>query len=417
MFLVLAIVFVFATCVFLNWALFCFTLPSLIKMIFGTETVFTRSGLSLLNTSFFAIMVGLTYLCVDPLAKMVFVLRCFYGQSRESGADLKAELKHYAALAGQVAAALALLLVGAPDNAGALERPNTTATPGIISPVTPVSVFLYQTAALDAPAGETAASATLPRDAGEGTAAGVAPHELGRAIEKVLEQRKFAWRMPREKIEKPKTESGVIGRFFERVSETLRKWLRELREWLADWLRKLLRNRWHRGTTSGSGYGWILALQLLLYGLLAFTVGALAVLVYRITRGPRNKRPVVAAQSILPTPDLADENVGAEQLPEDGWTRLGRELLERGELRLALRAFYLASLAHLAARNLIHLAKFKSNSDYEQELRRRGHSFPGLLARFTENVQVFDRVWYGMHQINTEVLNQFVARVEQLKAG
>jgi len=86
-------------------------------------------------------------------------------------------------------------------------------------------------------------------------------------------------------------------------------------------------------------------------------------------------------------------NLGAEQLPEDGWTKLARELLERGELRLALRAFYLASLARLAERNLISLAKFKSNRDYEQELRRRGHSFPDMLALFSENVGVFDRIW------------------------
>src|SRR2546423_5252771 len=112
----------------------------------------------------------------------------------------------------------------------------------------------------------------------------------------------------------------------------------------------------------------------------------------------RHKVIPMPAQAIQPAPDLTDENVAADQLPEDGWTKLGRELLERGELRLALRAFYLASLAHLAGRHLISLAKFKSNHDYERELRRRGHSFPELLSLFGENVQVFDRIWYGMHE-------------------
>jgi len=53
------------------------------------------------------------------------------------------------------------------------------------------------------------------------------------------------------------------------------------------------------------------------------------------------------SEAIFPVPDLADENIRADQLPEDGWTKLARELLERGEFRLAMRAFYLASLAHL----------------------------------------------------------------------
>ena len=113
---------------------------------------------------------------------------------------------------------------------------------------------------------------------------------------------------------------------------------------------------------------------------------------------------------------MTDEKLAADALPEDGWTRLGRELLARGELRLALRAFYLASLAHLASRQLISLAKFKSNRDYERELRRRGHSLPGLLTVFGENVLVFDRIWYGMHEINQELVAQFMAKVEQIRA-
>ena len=97
--------------------------------------------------------------------------------------------------------------------------------------------------------------------------------------------------------------------------------------------------------------------------------------------------------------------------------KLARELLERGELRLAMRAFYLASLAHLAGRNLISLAKFKSNRDYERELRRRGHSFPDLLSVFGETVSVFDRIWYGLHEVNGELVQQFAANVERIKRG
>jgi len=94
---------------------------------------------------------------------------------------------------------------------------------------------------------------------------------------------------------------------------------------------------------------------------------------------------------------------------------LARELLGRGELRLALRAFYFASLAHLAQRNLIQLAKFKSNRDYERELRRRGHAFPDLLSLFSENVSVFDRIWYGMQEVSTELVNEFALKVDQLR--
>src|SRR5439155_5905651 len=131
----------------------------------------------------------------------------------------------------------------------------------------------------------------------------------------------------------------------------------------------------------------------------------------------RKRTVTIASQPIQPAPDLTDENVGVDQLPEDGWSKLGRELLGRGELRLAMRAFYLASLAHLAGRNLITLAKFKSNRDYEHELRRRGHSFESLLALFGQNVSVFDRIWYGLHEVNAESVGQFAANVDSIKAS
>ena len=72
-------------------------LPMLLKSLFGLETVFSRGGLAILNTTFFASMVGVTFLCVDPILKTLYVLRCFYGESIQSGADLRAELHRHAA--------------------------------------------------------------------------------------------------------------------------------------------------------------------------------------------------------------------------------------------------------------------------------------------------------------------------------
>jgi len=142
-----------------------------------------------------------------------------------------------------------------------------------------------------------------------------------------------------------------------------------------------------------------------------------AVFIYRIWRDRRRSPAAVASEPIQTVPDITDENVRADQLPEDGWTKLARELLERGEFRLAMRAFYLASLSHLAARNLISIARFKSNRDYERELRRRGHSFPDLLSVFGDNIFCFERIWYGMHEVNLDLVNQFASNVEKIKSA
>ena len=94
---------------------------------------------------------------------------------------------------------------------------------------------------------------------------------------------------------------------------------------------------------------------------------------------------------------------------------MGRSLLEQGDLRLALRAFYLASLSHLASRGLITITRSKSNRDYERELRRRGHAIPDLPALFGENVGIFDRIWYGLHEVNADLVGHFVRNLERMK--
>jgi hypothetical protein len=368
--------------VFLNWAVVCLSLPYLIKMLFGIESVFTRDTFSLLNTTFFAGMAGLTYLCVDPILKTIYVLRCFYGESLESGEDLRAELNSFAAASPAPAALLALLL-------------------GLVC-------------ALPARAADTPSPAPPP--AGAPVASPVSPADLDRAINQTIHENKYTWRMPREKVVEPDASDSAITRFFDKAGKMLRKWARAVLDWLDKWWRKLFPHRRTVSTSGSDGYGWIMALQILLYGLGTVALVALAVLLYRAWRD-RQSPAAVAGEPIQPVPDLADESVRADQLPEDGWTKLARELLERAEFRLAMRAFYLASLSHLAARNLIRIARFKSNRDYERELRRRGHAFPGLLSVFGDNLLSFECIWYGTHEVNRGLVDRFAADVERLKAA
>ena len=186
------------------------------------------------------------------------------------------------------------------------------------------------------------------------------------------------------------------------------------------WLDRIISKLFPRRSVVNGGpssIDWGEAIKHLLILLLVIVICGLVILLFRVWQ--KNHRPRAAAigEAVPLVPDLADENTGAEQLPEDGWIKIGRDLLERGEFRLALRAFYFASLAHLAARSLITVAKFKSNREYERELRRRGHSLPALLATFGDNVLVFDRTWYGLHEVNRELVTEFIANVERIKAA
>ena len=404
---VLGILSGFGFCVFLNWATVGFLLPYLAKALFGIQSVFTRSALTMLNTTFFATMLSLTYLCVDPILKACYALRCFYGEALESGQDLKAELRDYDAPAKRVAAGLVVLaLLGAGANAWC--RTAAAAEAGALP--------AQGIAASEADS----AQAGLPTRAAPGATGGMSARDLDRSIQQVIHQRKYTWRLPREKMVEPEPgQPGILARFFQRAGKLLLRWLEAFGNFLDKWLRRFFGNRRPSPPPpGGSGYRWIVAEHLLLYALIAAAVAGLGLLLRRLWR-KRQAQGVttISSEAIQPLPDLSDENLGAEELPEDGWTKLAKELLARGELRQALRAFYLASLAHLAARNLISLAKFKSNREYQRELDRRGHAFPDLLALFGENVSEFERIWYGLHETNRELVGRFAAKVERMRSG
>ena len=91
----------------------------------------------------------------------------------------------------------------------------------------------------------------------------------------------------------------------------------------------------------------------------------------------------------LLTPDLTDENVKADDLSTNRWLTLAGELAEKGELRLAMRALYLATLAHLADREMITIEVYKSNREYERELKRRAHEHQELLSIFSDEFKFF----------------------------
>ncbi|HLX69599.1 MAG TPA: DUF4129 domain-containing protein, partial [Verrucomicrobiae bacterium] len=388
---VLAILYFFGIYVFLSWTILCLSLPNILKTLFGIESEFTRSPMSMVNSTFFTAMFALTYLSVDPILKTVYSLRCFYGESVKSGEDLKAELKRLSTQSIPIALAAFMMLVG---SVSARAADDSSTSPQLES----------QNAAPTAGSG-----ASKPQ--------AVSSPDLDHAIDQTIHQRKYTWRMPREKTkDNAEAKDNAIARFFDKIAEFFRNCLHAIADWLDRLIRKIFFHRNPSSASSNHGFGesWITFSQLLLFLLIVVAVCALAILIYRLwlQRQPAN---LVTSQPIQPVPDISDENVGADQLPEDGWTRLARELLERGEFRLAMRAFYLASLAHLAQRDLISLARFKSNRDYERELRRRGHSLPDLLAVFGDNLTAFERIWYGLHEVDGDSVGRFATNVERMR--
>ena len=82
----------FACAVAGNLAILLAVLPRFLDSLLGTQSVFTLSGLhGIVNTTFLITVYGLSYLCLDPLMKTVYALRCFLGESQATGDDIRAE--------------------------------------------------------------------------------------------------------------------------------------------------------------------------------------------------------------------------------------------------------------------------------------------------------------------------------------
>src|SRR5581483_3810467 len=102
---------------FANTAVTFIVLPGLLKMLTGYESVFSRSGSNFFtNRLFLLFAIAATWLIFDPFVQTVYCLRCFQGESVETGEDLRAGLRRIRAAAtkGAVAALLILSLLAVP---------------------------------------------------------------------------------------------------------------------------------------------------------------------------------------------------------------------------------------------------------------------------------------------------------------
>ena len=358
--------------------------PELARMFLNIDTAFTRGGFSEFNTTFLAIVLSLGYLCLDPLVKAFYTLRCFYGQSLQTAQDLRSELRSLVSIG---CLAICFVLVLSTGTAQAEKNP----------PPSPP---------------------TSPPSARSAAGREISAQDLDDSLNEVMTLRKYAWRLRRPQEAQGPDEGKS---FMASAVETIWGWLKSMSKWVNDVIEKIWDflfpspDRGVRGGGSGDGggvaggeSGWVGLLRYLVYAALGGVAVLLLVVFLKRLKTPGSANADVS--KVDPTPvDLEDENVTADNLPEGEWLELARRLMEEGNPRLALRAMYLASLAMLAEGSRISIAKFKSNMDYQRELARRCHSMPRLLDAFGRNVGVFESVWYGTRETTNRMIEAFLA--------
>jgi hypothetical protein len=370
-------------CVWLNIASTFYAVPWLARTLLGVENMFGLSGWSAMNSTLLALVSILTWLAVDPLVKTYHVLRTFYGEARHTGEDLRLELRRTSSRGALIRAAVFALALG--GFAGAI--PGT----GVLR----------------------AAESTVARPSVE---------QVDGALDEALRSRDFRWSLqPLPNAEMAGEDDGMIKRFVrqgfelvEQVIRDIRDLLKRLADWIDGWFKDKKKEEKSKPVETKPGAGFDGLVRPMLYTLLGLCFIALVWILWTSWK----KRPV-APRTLLPVaavalpPDLNDEKLEASRLPSHEWLELARSQLARGEWRLALRALYLGSLANLAARGLVNLARAKTNLDYERELTRRAAGRAVLVAGFRQRRLSFECVWYGRVSAEETQVRAWLAELER----
>ena len=376
--LILIILGLFGFVVFINVSSVIFIFPHLIKKFTGVETIFTLSGFHAVNTTFLASAFAVSYLCMDPVVKTAYALRCFYGESLKTGADLRTELNSFKVKQAAFLVAIVVMVLISPLQTRASQQFD-------VSP------------------------AELPS---------ISSEKLDRSIDEVMDRREFAWRMPREKPPvKESEESGPLVSVLRWVLDTLKKigktisgWIQEVEDWFDE--------IWPEPTREEQteDFDWRPFTKFLL--ILLLIVLAIVVVYYgiKLWRKHQSAEDEIESETVAKTPDLRDDGIKADELPVNRWLDLAKEMMAKGSLRLAMRALYLATLAYLSEKDLIIIEQYKSNRDYEHELYRRAHEKKDLLNAFSNTVMIFDRVWYGMYNITQGDVDSYFSDQERIMA-
>ena len=344
--------------VFLNVYAFVFVGPMLTKMITGIESAITRSYWVLFNSTVFFSVCFVSYAAVSPLLRAMFVLRSYSVASQSSGADLRDSLARInQARLARLVLCLGVLCFGATRSLMAQEVASS--------------------------------------------------QEIGEAIEDVMERPEFSWRMTTDRTEG--TGEGLLSRW-------MRKGMGILEDWIAALIDYLMPER--EDSPNGKLFDFAGTSKPILIGLLIVVVVLLGRLFFRLVQRSRlteNEAPTVVDSATVPS--LDSEKTLASDFPEDEWLALAHSLLNEGDYRRALRAFYLSALAHLHGQRLIHVTRSKSNATYLAEIRRFQHQLPSLAEHFRVVVVNFDRVWYGYHTVDRESLHNYERFVGEIRGS
>ena len=340
----------------INLAVVIGILPQLVRMLTGYESVFSRSNVYFIRNPLFVMLVlAVSWMAFDPFVQAVYCVRCFRGESMETGEDLRAGMR---ALRSRISAAVLVV---------------------------------------------TLCAAALP------ARATVSPSALEKSVRETMQSHEYDWRIP--PVTAAATKSSWLVRMADHMIAGLKAIGRATDRALTRFFRWLFGEKLVIPQPGGAPPGAAL------HGSIAVLIAAVILMTVWIAWRRRSHRPnPVAAAGWPPEAVRLDaEDLTPDRLPEERWLELAERSIREQNLRLALRALYLANLAWLGRREFVTIHPGKTNREYELELRRKARGMADARSLFAGNVAAFERAWYGLHEVGTQDIAAFRQRMDHMK--
>ena len=339
----------------LNLAMAFGMLPQLIRTLTGYESQFSRSGPFFIFTPIFLwSTLAISWMLFDPFTQAVYCLRSFQGESITTGADIRAGLRMMT-----VGIVILAMLLGLPVHSWA---------------------------------------AAPQRD-------------LEPSVKQAMQSPEYDWRLPAP-VQAPQGEPWIV-RVTMRLIEGLKSIGRTISHWIDSFFQWLRRVFQVSPGIPGAGALPTQGLPGLLYGGIAVALGLLAWLAWKRRWFVRKK---VETPAPLQAIRLDDEDLTADQLPEESWLKLADQSLREQNYRFALRAYYLANLSWLGSSGFLTINAGKTNREYELELKRRARGMAEARTLFAANIVAFESAWYGLHEVSAVDAAEFQQRNVAIKA-
>ncbi len=197
------------------------------------------------------------------------------------------------------------------------------------------------------------------------------------------DKQKLAEILRRQEYQKPEPKGESL----------FQKWWRMFLEWLA----KMMPQRSSTPSTGPSFEGLRVALQVVIFGAVAALI---LFLVWRFV--PFFARRRSTSKTKEGDRVILGECIGEDESAADIFSEAER-LARAGDHRGAIRKGYIALLVELGDRNIVRIARHKTNRDYLRDVRKRDELFSDMSG-LTSN---FERSWYGLRLAGAEDWAEF----------